>query len=142
MKKGQHGFTLIELMIVVAIVGILASIAIPAYQNYSIRAQITDGFTVAAHARQRVAEYFMERGNWPPDNASAGLGLPTDSVGKYVKSVGITDNVITITYGFEANVAILDESITMTAINNVGGIGWDCASAGVIQDKHLPGSCK
>ncbi len=80
MNDEQHGFTLIELMIVVAIIGILAAIAIPAYQDYTIRAQVSEGLTLAAGAKTAVSEYFLERGAWPTDNATAGLADKHDII--------------------------------------------------------------
>ena len=142
MKKVQQGFTLIELMIVVAIIGILAAIAIPAYQDYTIRAQISEGLTLSAGAKTAVSEYFMDRGVWPADNTTAGLADKHDIIGKYTEHVGVSANVIDIKYGFDAHTAIFDQRIALTALNNAGSISWTCASAGVIQPKHLPAACR
>ncbi len=141
-KKEQHGFTLIELMIVVAIIGILAAIAIPAYQDYTIRAQISEGLTLSAGAKAAVSEYFMDRGIWPINNVTAGLADRHDITGKYTEHVGVNANVIDIKYGFDAHTAIFAERITLTAVDNAGSISWTCASAGVIQAKHLPAACR
>src|SRR3569833_2525219 len=103
MKSLQKGFTLIELMIVVAIIGILAAIAIPAYQDYTIRAQVTEGLNLAAPAKASVADVYANTGNWPADNTAAGLGADTSITGKYVQSVNVTGGVITIKYGAQAN---------------------------------------
>ena len=142
MRKEQQGFTLIELMIVVAIIGILASVAISAYQNYTIRAQVSEGLTLSASIKTAVAEYVMGRGDWPADNAAAGLVDKTLIKGKYTQHVGVANNVISITYGNSAHTAIFDESIELTAVNNGGSISWICASAGVIQPKYLPAACR
>ena len=85
MKK-QQGFTLIELMIVVAIIGILAAIAIPAYQDYTIRAQVSEGLNLAGGAKAAVTEYTMDTGNWPTTNTLAGISAATDINGKYTTS--------------------------------------------------------
>ncbi len=142
MTTKQQGFTLIELMIVVAIIGILAAIAIPAYQDYTIRAQISEGLTLSAGAKAAVTEYFMYRGIWPTDNAEAGLADQHDIIGKYTEHIDVQDDVIEIKYGYDAHTAIFDEKITLTAFNNAGSVSWTCASAGVIQAKHLPAACR
>ena len=91
MKK-QQGFTLIELMIVVAIIGILAAIAIPAYQDYTIRAQVSEGLNLAGGAKAAVSEYTMDTGNFPVDNTEAGISAAaTDINGKYTTSVTVAD---------------------------------------------------
>lgn len=141
MKK-QQGFTLIELMIVVAIIGILAAIAIPAYQDYTIRAQVSEGLTLSGGAKAAVAEYRMDSGNWPSNNATAGLSLATSITGKYTNDVAVVDNVITVTYGGDANATYLDtKSVTMTAIDNLGSVSWTCAST-TVANKHLPAACR
>ncbi len=142
MTTKQQGFTLIELMIVVAIIGILAAIAIPAYQDYTIRAQISEGLTLSAGAKVAVTEYFMDRGIWPTDNAEAGLADQHDIIGKYTEHVDVNANVIEIKYGYDAHTTIFDEKITLTAFNNAGSSSCTCASAGVIQAKHLPAACR
>ncbi len=141
-SKEQQGFTLIELMIVVAIIGILAAIAIPAYQDYTIRAQVAEGLNLSAGAKSAVSEYFMDRGVWPTNNVEAGLADKHDIIGKYTEHVSIAGNVIEIKYGLDVHNAIFDQKITLTAIDNAGSVSWTCASAGVIQAKHLPGACR
>jgi len=142
MKRHQHGFTLIELMIVVTIIGILAAIAIPAYQNYTIRAQVAEGLTLAAGAKVAVGEFFLEHGAWPTDNAQAGLADKHDIRGKYTEHMSVEDNVIEIKYGFDAHAAIFNEKIKLTAADNDGSIEWACSSDGVIRPEHLPAACR
>ena len=107
MKKMQQGFTLIELMIVVAIIGILAAIAIPAYQDYTIRAQVSEGMNLAAAAKAAVAETFLNRGVAPATRTAAGMSAnAVDTNGKYVTQVQVTTGTIIISYGNEANAVI------------------------------------
>ncbi len=147
MRKNQWGFTLIELMIVVAIIGILAAIAIPMYLDYSTRSQIAEGLNLAGSAKVAATEYFQEHGVFPTNNAEAGLAAAGDISGRYVFSVSVssvspTSGVVTIQYGNDAHPFILDEKVLLTATDNVGSVGWACASAGVIQAKHLPSACR
>ena len=141
MKKIQQGFTLIELMIVVAIIGILAAIAIPAYQDYTIRAQVSEGLNLGGGAKTAVAEYYQDRGAWPANNNIAGLSAATDIEGKYVLSVTVAGAVVSVAYGNDAHALINTQILTLTAVDNVGSIGWTCGAA-VIADKHLPAACR
>ena len=142
MKK-QQGFTLIELMIVVAIIGILAAIAIPAYQDYTIRAQVSEGLNLSGGAKAAVTEYFQDRGTMPSNNATAGLAGATDIQGKYVESVTVGANgVITVDYGKSAHAVIQPNSIRMTPdTSSSGSVQWNCDSA-AIENKHLPAACR
>ena len=151
MKK-QQGFTLIELMIVVAIIGILAAIAIPAYQDYTIRAQVSEGLNLSGGAKTAVTEFFQDRGNLPTDNAEAGIAASGDIQGNYVESVavgddgGAADGVITVTYSSdapqEANSAIDGDTLTLTPdTSNPGSVDWNCDSAD-LANKHLPAACR
>jgi type IV pilus assembly protein PilA len=107
LKKVQKGFTLIELMIVVAIIGILAAIAIPAYQDYTIRSQVTEGLNLAGAVKAAVAETYAQTGAWPADLVAAGIvdagGAATPPSGKYVTDLQISNGTINITYGGQAN---------------------------------------
>ena len=142
MKKVQQGFTLIELMIVVAIIGILAAIAIPAYQRYTIRAQIVEGLTLSGLFKPAVVEFHNNNGAFPADNIAAGLAAPGDCAGKYVSSVSVHGPVVSIQYGNSASAQIDGRIVTVTAIDNLGSMGWDCSSGGVILDEYLPSACR
>ena len=150
MKQVQKGFTLIELMIVVAIIGILAAIAIPAYQDYTIRSQVSEGLSLAGGAKATMSEVFQDRGTWPANNADAGLAANTSIIGKYVVSVTVTadsgDGVITVVYGDEANSNITDAELVLRGIDQTGSIEWQCRGGNILIDtdnqKWLPTACR
>ncbi len=127
----QVGFTLIELMIVVAIIGILAAIAIPAYQGYTIRAQVSEGVNMAAPAKTRVVDSFLTRGDAPANRAAAGLvGNATDTVGQYVTSVDVSNGVVIVTFGYNASAQISERTFTMTPYETDSlGVIWRCGAA-------------
>ena len=142
MKK-QQGFTLIELMIVVAIIGILAAIAIPAYQDYTIRAQVSEGLNLSGGAKAAVTEYFQDRGSMPASNTEAGLEAATNIVGKYVESIDAAGGTIVVTYGIDAHQVISGATLELTPdTTQAGSVQWICASAGGIANKHLPAACR
>jgi len=141
MKRMQQGFTLIELMIVVAIIGILAAIAIPAYQDYVIRSKVAEGLALADAAKTAVAETWQSKGTLPGDNAAAGLSSAASITGNNVKSVAVgTNGIITITYS-DANTNLGGKTIILTPTTGVGGIKWDCTQ-GDLAGKYRPATCR
>ena len=150
MKKMQKGFTLIELMIVVAIIAILAAIAIPAYQDYLVRTQVSEGAVLADGAKTAIAEYYSNTGSFPGSNVSAGLAPAANIVGKYVTTVGTgaTDGaaagIIKVTYGNSANTAIAGKFFSLSAITHSGSVEWSCKNATytTVLAKYLPTSCR
>jgi type IV pilus assembly protein PilA len=131
--KQHAGFTLIELMIVVAIIGILAAIAIPAYQTYTIRAQVSEGLYMAASGKATIAESFINTGEAPVDRTTAGMTAnATDTNGKYVRSVAVDDGVLILEFGHDANAQIHGRILTITPYETPDlSVVWRCGSASV-----------
>ena len=130
-------------MIVVAIIGILAAVAVPMYLDYTVRSQIAEGLNLSGGAKSAATEYYQNRGAFPVSNAQAGLEDAANIQGNYVDSVAVVDDVITVRFSVDANEQIVGETITLTADTSLAGsVRWVCASGGVIPDKHLPASCR
>ena len=164
MTRKNQGFTLIELMIVVAIIGILASLAISAYQTYTVRAQVAEALTFASGAKVPTVEAFNNTGIPPADNAAAGMPLSTDMQGSYVGSVLITDGRVDITFGNDVHQDAFGDTLSLTPYqaNGGGSFMWRCGYApapvgasemsggGVtsvhlaptIAERYLPSSCR
>jgi len=145
MKNMQKGFTLIELMIVVAIIAILAAIAIPAYQDYIVRAQVSEGAVLASGSETSLAEYFQNTGAWPPSNLSAGIPSSGSITGKYVTGVNASTKpgVIVATFGGQANSAITGSAIAFSGITAGGSTSWSCdVTQTTVATKFLPTTCR
>ncbi|MBH6440372.1 pilin [Neisseria meningitidis] len=158
MNTLQKGFTLIELMIVIAIVGILAAVALPAYQDYTARAQVSEAILLAEGQKSAVTEYYLNHGTWPSNNTSAGVATSTDIKGKYVKEVKVANGVITATMlSTGVNKEIQGKKLSLWAKRQAGSVKWFCGQPvkraatdadvtangnGKIDTKHLPSTCR
>ncbi|MBH2180488.1 pilin [Neisseria meningitidis] len=159
MNTLQKGFTLIELMIVIAIVGILAAVALPAYQDYTARAQVSEAILLAEGQKSAVTEYYLNHGEWPSNNTSAGVATSTDIKGKYVKEVKVANGVITATMlSTGVNNEIKGKKLSLWAKRQAGSVKWFCGqpvtraakakddvtadSGNEIDTKHLPSTCR
>jgi type IV pilus assembly protein PilA len=139
----QQGFTLIELMIVVAIIGILAAIAIPAYQDYTIRAQVSEGLNLTGACKAAVTEFYQDTGGFPATNAAAGLEAKGNITGKYTTQVEVTaGGNCEAKYGGDANSNITDAVLTMAPTDNAGSVSWACSGDATLVDKWLPAACR
>ena len=139
MKKHASGFTLIELMIVVAIIGILAAIAIPAYQDYTKRTHVSEGLSLAAAAKASVAEYYASEGGLPTNNTAAGLAQSQSITGNAVYGVAVgADGNITITYNEKVEDS---DTVILVPAEGPGGVTWDCTT-GNVQPKYRPANCR
>jgi type IV pilus assembly protein PilA len=148
MKK-QQGFTLIELMIVVAIIGILAAIAIPAYQDYTIRAQVSEGLNLSGGAKAAVTEYFQDQGTFPTTNNQAGLEAAVNIRGKYVQSITVGANgrvsaLYASTNGRTANNKINTAQLNLDPLDAGGSVTWTCSGGNILSGnaKWLPAACR
>ena len=146
MKSMQKGFTLIELMIVVAIIAILAAIALPAYQDYVIRSQVSEGSVLADGAKTAFTEYYTNRGTWPATNSSAGLATNTSITGSYVSKVdlGATAGRIQVLFGGPKANKLLTNAVglTFSAYTTAGSVKFTCKANGSLPSKYLPTSCR
>ncbi|EMT7938452.1 pilin, partial [Neisseria gonorrhoeae] len=166
MNTLQKGFTLIELMIVIAIVGILAAVALPAYQDYTARAQVSEAILLAEGQKSAVTEYYLNNGIWPENNASAGVASSDKIKGKYVQKVEVAKGVVTATMASSnVNNEIKGKKLSLWAKRQDGSVKWFCGQPvtrakakdaddvtddagtdnggkGKIDTKHLPSTCR
>ncbi|EMT2608727.1 pilin [Neisseria gonorrhoeae] len=162
MNTLQKGFTLIELMIVIAIVGILAAVALPAYQDYTARAQVSEAILLAEGQKSAVTEYYLNHGKWPADNGAAGVASASKIIGKYVKEVKVENGVVTAQMASSnVNKEIQGKKLSLWAKRQDGSVKWFCgqpvkrndaadnddvakddAAGNAIETKHLPSTCR
>jgi type IV pilus assembly protein PilA len=154
-----RGFTLIELMVVIAILGILLSIALPSYQDYTIRAQVAEGITMIGELKPRIVEYQRLRGRFPADNDAGGLSAPELLIGNYVDRVELVDGALHIRYGNRINVQVKGQVLTIRPVYVTAApdnpISWICGRAApvdgmtaagedrtTLESRFLPASCR
>ncbi|HEZ4496393.1 TPA: pilin [Neisseria meningitidis] len=165
MNTLQKGFTLIELMIVIAIVGILAAVALPAYQDYTARAQVSEAILLAEGQKSAVTEYYLNHGEWPANNSSAGVATSASDIkGKYVEKVEVKNGVVTAEMkSTGVNKEIQGKKLSLWAKRQNGSVKWFCgqpvtrnnakatddgvtadaaANGKKIDTKHLPSTCR
>ncbi|EMT2984452.1 pilin [Neisseria gonorrhoeae] len=163
MNTLQKGFTLIELMIVIAIVGILAAVALPAYQDYTARAQVSEAILLAEGQKSAVTEYYLNNGIWPENNGDAGVASASKIIGKYVKQVEVKNGVVTAQMASSnVNKEIKDKKLSLWAKREDGSVKWFCGqpvtranadaanddvnaandATNAIETKHLPSTCR
>lgn len=141
MKSMQKGFTLIELMIVVAIIGILAAIAIPAYQDYIARSQMTEAMSLASGQKTNVTETYGQIGTFTGINSGTnGIPTATDIKGAYVAQVAVANGVITATMKASGiSQGLFSKTLTLTPTDAVGSVTWACTSSA--KQKYVPKAC-
>ena len=143
-QRTPSGFTLIELMIVVAIIAVLAAIAVPGYQAFIIRAQVSEGMALASAAKVSMVEYKAARSGWPSDNDAAGMSPASDIRGKYVSGVdvGTPPGRITVTFGGQAHPLLAGSTLVFSATSNNGSLDWTCRGKGTVDVRYVPTSCR
>ena len=157
--KISQGFTLIELMIVVSIIGILASVALPAYQDYTIRAQVSESLTIVSELKQSVAEFYKAKGRFPNDNLEAGIPEKQFLQGNYVQEITLENGAFHVKLGNKVNQFVMDQIVSIRPITVKGSpsspFSWVCGNSPVPESmqahgenksdviaQHLPGACR
>ncbi|MFD2231458.1 pilin [Alkalimarinus sediminis] len=155
----ERGFTLIELMIVVSIIGILAAVAIPSYQTYVTRAQVSEALVIADELKTSIKDYYKFKGLFPRDNAQAGIPMPNQLIGNYVSSIELSEGAFHITMGNKVNINLKDKVLTLRPVVVAGSpaspFSWLCgysqAVSGMtamgdnrtdIEKAFLPAACR
>lgn len=141
MKVKTQGFTLIELMIVIAIVGILAALALPTYQDFSLRARVSEGLSLAGGAKASVAEYYASHNQFPANNVTAGLATANQIKGSSVHSLTVTDGVITVVFNNKVAAAGKNSLVLTPNVAQEGSITWDC-HGGSLDGRLRPSECR
>jgi len=158
-RNALRGFTLIELMIVVAIIGILAAIAIPSYQDYTIRAQVVEALMLADELKPSIRDYYRDRGVFPEDNETAGVPRPEHLLGVYVAGVDVSDGAVNVRFGNKVHARIAGLTLTIRPLyvteNPTSPIAWNCGFSAPpngmtaqgedrtdVPQQFLPSSCR
>lgn len=138
---GHAGFTLIELMIVIAIIGVLATVAIPAYQDYAVRAKMADPINMSTGAIAQVSEYYAAQGQWPTHNTMAGLVAPTSFTSAYVRSLTVSGTRLTVLLTqIKAGIIPTGATVSFVGTDAGGSIRWKCTTA--LAEKYVPTQCR
>jgi type IV pilus assembly protein PilA len=155
----ERGFTLIELMIVVSIIGVLASVAIPSYQTYITRAQVTEALVIANEVKTSIKDYYRFKGEFPEDNRQAGIPMPEQLIGNYISSIKLSDGALHITMGNKSNRSLKDKVLTLRPVVVSGSpaspFSWLCGNSEAvpgmaaigdnltnIESAYLPAACR
>ena len=141
-QRAARGFTLIELMIVVAIIAVLAAIAIPAYQDYLIRSQVSEGISLTTGAKTGVWDFVANTGRYPHGNESAGLAKAGSINGSYASNLTVTDGLISVDFtGPKANANVRSGTLLLSPVTHAGSITWKCSGRSM-PSKYLPSFCR
>ena len=142
MKTLNKGFTLLELMAVIAVIGLLLAIALPTYADYSARAKVSEGISLAGAAKTAVSEYRLSSSQWPSDNAAAGLPAAASITGHDVRSVAVSGaGLITVTFS-SMEPALHAKTLVLTPAYGGGSMTWSCTTGSTLEEQYLPADCR